>query len=300
MSSPLLALAEGRWARIRAEQPSLSPALDLQRALLSRQIALLAPAFDRVSRGAPAPDELVNALAAGTPASARLWGEAANGYLDETFLQAFPAFLVDLGATAGRAAAARIDRAVTSAALDLPALLRAALQRDQDAGRALAAAHGVNLPVLWFAAELTTAPLAHAWQARVLGITPPDDRLREAVETWDRGSCPACGSWPSLAEFFHGQRLNRCAYCAATWPLASDRCTYCATRDDRFRTVVADRLRPGRRLELCRACGGYLKTLDVCQPSPFPLVAVEDLASNDLDRAALHHGYRRTPLNGHA
>jgi hypothetical protein len=30
--------------------------------------------------------------------------------------------------------------------------------------------------------------------------------------------------------------------------------------------------------------------------TPFPLVAIEDLGSSDLDQAALHHGFKRLPL----
>ena len=63
-----------------------------------------------------------------------------------------------------------------------------------------------------------------------------------------------------------------------------------------FTTVVPNRQLPGRRVELCRACGGFLKTLDVELVTPFPLVAIEDLASSDLDQAALHHGFKRLPL----
>jgi hypothetical protein len=42
-------------------------------------------------------------------------------------------------------------------------------------------------------------------------------------------------------------------------------------------------LKPGRRLELCRTCGGFLKTWDVDLVTPFTMVAIEDLASSDLD-----------------
>jgi hypothetical protein len=36
--------------------------------------------------------------------------------------------------------------------------------------------------------------------------------------------------------------------------------------------------------------------LEVEVVTPFPQVAVEDLASSDLDQAALHHGFKRLPL----
>ncbi len=125
-------------------------------------------------------------------------------------------------------------------------------------------------------------------------MLPPE--ARDAVDAWDRGRCPACGAWPSFAEYFLGDRLNRCAYCAAAWALSTLRCTFCGEQGDDFRIVVANAEHPGRRLELCRACGGYLKTIDVGRSIPFPLLAIEELASQDLDGAAQHHGFRRVPL----
>ena len=51
-----------------------------------------------------------------------------------------------------------------------------------------------------------------------------------------------------------------------------------------------------RRLEVCGACGGYLKTVDVPELSPFPLLAIADMETMDLDLAAMEHGYARPPL----
>jgi FdhE protein len=118
--------------------------------------------------------------------------------------------------------------------------------------------------------------------------------LGRAIRVQQR--CPACGSWPSMAEFFFGERLLRCAFCAATWRMASDRCVFCGEKGEQLRTLVPDRDNPGRRLELCRVCGGFLKVLTVGQLTAFPLVAIEDLASADLDQAALHHGFRHLSL----
>ena len=144
------------------------------------------------------------------------------------------------------------------------------------------------------AADLVTAPIANALQETLL--TEGDEGVREAVARWSRGTCPACGNWPALAEFFFGERLHRCAYCAAAWRIESRGCTYCGEHGEHFRTIPIDRGRPGKRLEVCRRCGGYLKTIDVASPAPFPLLAIEDFATADLDRAAVAHGFRRTAL----
>ena len=42
-----------------------------------------------------------------------------------------------------------------------------------------------------------------------------------------------------------------------------------------------------------QACGGYLKTIDLDELSPFPLLAISDIETMDLDMAAMEHGYQR-------
>jgi hypothetical protein len=44
---------------------------------------------------------------------------------------------------------------------------------------------------------------------------------------------------------------------------------------------------------LCNSCGGYLKTVDVAALSPFPLLAIADMETMDLDLAAMERNYRR-------
>ena len=53
---------------------------------------------------------------------------------------------------------------------------------------------------------------------------------------------------------------------------------------------------PGRRLELCGNCGGYTKAIDAAALTPFPLVAIGDLATMDLDAGAMSREYRRPDL----
>ena len=40
----------------------------------------------------------------------------------------------------------------------------------------------------------------------------------------------------------------------------------------------------------------YLKTVDLPELSPFPLLAIADLETMDLDVAAMEHGYTRPAL----
>jgi hypothetical protein len=54
--------------------------------------------------------------------------------------------------------------------------------------------------------------------------------------------------------------------------------------------------RPERRLELCGACGNYTKVFDAASPTPFPLIAIEDIATMDLDEGAMSRKYQRPDL----
>jgi hypothetical protein len=149
------------------------------------------------------------------------------------------AFLDELAWGGAGEAARKIARAVEGGTLDIATVCAASLARDAAAARALASEAGLNVQVLWMAIDLVTAPVANALQSALL--ESGDERVREAVAAWSRGTCPACDNWPALAEFFFGERLHRCAFCAAAWRLESRGCTYCGEAGEHFRTIPVDR-----------------------------------------------------------
>jgi FdhE protein len=285
--------ASVRWADLGHERPELSRALDLQQRLIGRQLDLLGALGPSLSSMPTVPEvRVLHALADGFPVL-----RGGIGPLPVDLLRPVMVDLArDVAEISGYAAAARVGEAIRSAQIDAPALLAYVYQRDQQAVRQLALDNHLVVDLLWLVGDLVTAPVVYLEQVVALREGSPDSPVREAIERWEQGYCPACGSWPALAEFFYGERLLRCAFCAATWRSAGERCIYCGTTDSKYRTVVPDRAKPGRRLELCRSCGGFLKTLDVELVTPFPLVAIEDLGSSDLDQAAVHHGFKRLPL----
>ena len=69
-----------------------------------------------------------------------------------------------------------------------------------------------------------------------------------------------------------------------------------ADGSDQFVTAAPDDQRKDRRIEACGACGSYLKTIDVTALSPFPLLAISDLETMDLDLAAMDHRYQRPAM----
>jgi FdhE protein len=278
-----------RLDELAVDRPDLSKALELQRDLLSRQIELLDVFGHGGLPGLALPAGYVSAkLRKSIPA---LHGEPIP----------LPARVLELSARdfcqrlahggAGEAALA-IDRALDRGAIDAAALVSACFGRDQRRVRFIAGQQNVSADLVWLVAELALAPFAHLLQTSIFGTAA----VAESIRGWDRGYCPACGSWPAIAEVVGGRHGLRCSFCAAGWGLASYRCIYCGVGDERFITLAPDPETPGRRLQACNACGGYLKALELREPTEFPLVAIEDLASMDLDMVAIERKYVRPAL----
>ncbi len=173
------------------------------------------------------------------------------------------------------------------------------MKRDQAAIRVGATHRGLAPDLVWLVAELAVSPFIHLMQRRL--FEPTDhNALQAALADWARGYCPACGSWPAVAEVVGGHRTLRCSFCASAWELPTYACIYCDEHGAPFVTAAPNEERKDRRLELCSTCGGYLKTIDLGELSPFPLLAISDIETTDLDIAAMEHGYARPPLKDFA
>jgi FdhE protein len=285
----LRARLEQRLAGLAAVKPDLTPALELQRTLLGRQIEML-----EVFRAGGVPSVslpgryLAAKLARRIPA---LHGEPIP--LPAKILELSAREYCELLSKAGAGdAAAGVARALDTRALDGAALVSACFGRDQRRVRFIAAQHELSPDIAWLAAELAVAPFAHLLASRVVATAAAAD----ALDGWDSGYCLACGSWPAVAEVVGGRQLLRCSFCAAAWRISSYRCIYCANEGETFVTAAPNPEQPAQRIQMCGSCGGYLKVVELAAPTEFPLVAVEDLASMDLDMIAIERKYMRPPL----
>lgn len=284
----LWALALSKWAEIAADFPDLEPALAVQRAMLR----LLMDARTQLEDSrAPLPAISLHVIA-------EKWHRGLPALRNETVpvpedLKGILPPLCDILARSGAgASAAHIRDALMEGEIDGGSLLRVSLARNRAAIRTSSLHHGLAPDLVWVVGELGSAPLAHYCQTKLLN----EEDLKRAVDTWDRGYCPCCGSWPAFIEAMEGARLLRCSYCAATWRLTSRRCVYCGNQDHRFIAAAPDTARLNRRMDLCGSCGNYTKVIDVASLTPFPLIAIEDLATMDLDQGAMNRNYRRPDL----
>jgi FdhE protein len=280
--------AQSRWAEIEARDPALEPAVAVQRALIS-ELVDAARELDRSALELQLePEKLLEKLARGLPA---FHGEAIAipQALKDTALRLCEA----LATGDARDSALHIRDALASGSIETGSLLTASLARNQEAIRTTSVHHGLSPDLMWLVGELGATPLAHALQRK---LSASSDAAARAFQCWHRGHCPFCGSWPALIEVVHGARTPRCSFCASAWQTRSDRCLYCGDSGDDLVAAAPDLERKRRRLDLCRRCGSYTKVIEVTALTPFPLIAIEDLATSDLDRGAMERGYGRPKM----
>jgi hypothetical protein len=114
---------------------------------------------------------------------------------------------------------------------------------------------------------------------------------RDEVATWSHGHCPFCGWEPDFAVITpSAERRLICGRCGAQWGFPPLTCPFCAN-DDRAR-ITSFATRDGRyRVYACDVCRRYLKAYDARNASRPVLVAVDSVATLPLDAAALQRGY---------
>jgi len=117
-----------------------------------------------------------------------------------------------------------------------------------------------------------------------------------AKEAGSPALCPTCRHEAALSFLLpeNGERELWCRYCAARWKVRRLGCPFCgnAEQDELGSFYLEGQV--GRRVDFCRRCRRYLKTVDLRQ------LAVEntawqndfqDLMSGDLDLAAVREGF---------
>ena len=323
----LLGMAEPRWRALRERRADLGGAIDLQRVLITRGLDL-GSALDR--QRLPVAERPAGALAArlagGEPVRLDESVEVDAALLGPYLL----GFCDDLAAGGAGAPARHLCEILERGEIDVGSLLAASLGRRQAAIRTRAQHVGVSPDLTWVVAEMAVGPLACRLRRRTFAAAAADPELAAPLAGWERGYCPACGSWPALAELGlgggdrvgdgdgagerhgvrggagardgdgdrggdgDGERRLRCSFCGAGWRFAERACIYCAAGGETL--VTAAGADESQRAELCRSCGGYLKCVVGGEPAPFELLPVADLETSDLDTGALGRGYGRPSM----
>jgi FdhE protein len=174
-----------------------------------------------------------------------------------------------------------------AADMDAVALAHAGITSDRSVVERIARRVSADAEPLGVIAHLAAIPVLHACAAMERGSD---------AEGWTRGYCPVCAAWPVLAEARGIERTRRlrCGRCASDWRTTVLRCAYCAeTRHDRLGRFAVEGSEETRWVETCRSCGGYLKVASTLRALPFGELMLEDLATVELDVAAVERGHAR-------
>jgi FdhE protein len=135
-------------------------------------------------------------------------------------------------------------------------------------------------------------------QVLVLAMRPFLARCAESLgqradlSKWRFGHCPFCGWEPDFAVITpSAERRLICGRCSAQWAFDSLACPFCSNADRSRITSFATR--DGRyRVYACDACKRYLKAYDGRHTTRPVLVAVDTIATLPLDAAAMQRGYQ--------
>jgi formate dehydrogenase accessory protein FdhE len=165
---------------------------------------------------------------------------------------------------------------------------------------------------------LVEAALAGSWDmldGRADVITLLDYAVRPALRAgyvtvrhlitaldWTRGTCPACGALPLLAELRAAKdgnsRILRCGRCTAAWSFARLACPACNERDhEQLRYVHVAGEVERRRAECCVTCGFYVKAVARLDALGADELFELDLETVGLDALAIDAGYHRRAPN---
>ena len=183
---------------------------------------------------------------------------------------------------------------VLHAELDILSLFRASLCQDASYIVETAAAIQVDPEALQAVVALLPVPFLQAcnrcWAPSI-------------AKSWVEGYCPVCGAWPAFAEVrgVERSRCLRCGRCGGEWQAHCLFCPYCGmTNHEELVSLVPEKSGSNSVIDACRRCLGYVKSFTKLQGSPPVKVLLDDLASVQLDVAALEQGYKRPQGAGYS
>jgi FdhE protein len=183
-------------------------------------------------------------------------------------------------------------KAALHADLEWAPLFTASLCQDSDRINEIAAVAGADAEALHAVIALLPIPFLHASNRRWAS---------SISASWVEGYCPVCGSLPAFAEVrgIERNRYFRCGRCGGEWHARALYCPYCAMSDhDELVQLVPEKDGSNAVIDACQRCLGYVKTFTRLQGCSQGTVMLEDLASVDLDVAAIEHGFARPPGPG--
>ncbi len=197
--------------------------------------------------------------------------------------------LVDVLKESGQQGTEELDilkGALEAGKLDVTDIFRACLDRQRSPLDEQAKQIGVSPALLEY---VFGTALSHGLlRAREKGLSAK-------TEGWQHGYCPLCGGLPGMAELVgeEGQRMLHCSTCGTAWGFPRLQCCYCGTTDGgalEYFTAEGD---VGHRVDICRKCSCYLKTVDGRELGEGHPMDIEDISTLYLDLLAQKEGFTK-------
>ena len=165
------------------------------------------------------------------------------------------------------------------------ALSNAILNRDNNKITEVAQKAGLIPERLYFLAKLALKPSLEAIRSACSDILD--------IDLWDQGYCPICGSEPNMAYLDKkGKRHLHCELCGQQWPYPRVNCPFCRNEDQQTLGYFHSEKEHGLRVDFCRKCGRYIKTVDRREFEVETPMDLEYLATLHLDILAEKEGFK--------
>jgi FdhE protein len=162
--------------------------------------------------------------------------------------------------------------------------LRAFLARDEATIDAMAQTVSLDSTVLKFVTAMALKPSLNTLRGLVSGAIQKGN--------WEYGYCPLCGSRPDMAYLDEqGKRMLHCELCGFEWNYPRIKCPFCENSDSEELGYFMSQEEKGLRVDFCKKCNAYIKTIDLrVAEAPAPL-ELENLITLHLDMLAHEQGF---------
>ncbi len=164
-------------------------------------------------------------------------------------------------------------------------LLKALLEKNSETLSKIGEDVGLEPGTLDFLARVALRPSLHVLRQSLSSVIDG--------EHWDHEYCPLCGSHPNMAYFAKpGKRYLHCELCGEEWSYSRLKCAFCRNDDQKTLGYFQAEGEEGFRVDFCRKCLRYIKTLDRRVFEEAVPLELENLATIHLDMLAVEHGFK--------
>ncbi len=116
-------------------------------------------------------------------------------------------------------------------------------------------------------------------------------KLPEVEDKWIHCYCPFCGSKPTMTFLSKsGKRHLYCGICGQQWAYPRIKCPFCENDNQESLGYFQVEGDEGYRVDFCKKCNRYIKTVDKRALEETAPLDIEDLATLELDLLASKEG----------